>query len=77
MSMSRAARRTSAVTSSWTWAGARVPCRCLRRLSAWTCHRPSRALAAICGSGSPVLIRGAGGQDLGGHAANRSIMSAW
>ena len=50
-----AARRTSAATASRTCAGLVCPSRCLQEEFTWTFHRPIRAVAAICGSGSLVL----------------------
>jgi energy-coupling factor transport system substrate-specific component len=44
---SSAARRTSAVTARWTWAGLRVPSRCFASAWYWMRQRPSRAAAAI------------------------------
>src|SRR5258707_3765930 len=51
--MSRAARRTSAVTAWWTCAGVRVPSRYFVRDLNWMRHRPSRA--AVKGGG--VVVR--------------------
>jgi hypothetical protein len=62
-----AARWTSAVTAWWTCAGVRVPSRYFDSPWNWMRHRPSRAVAAICGSGSSAGYHGPLGQDRGGH----------
>ena len=77
MSMRQAARRTSAVTAWWTWAGVRVPSRYLDRAWNWMRHRPSKAMAAIRGSGSPGLKRARSAKISAATSTNRSIMSLW
>ena len=73
--MRRAARRTSAVTAWWTWAGVRVPSRYLDRAWNWMRHRPSRAVAVICGSGSSGLSPARSARIAAATAVNWSIMS--
>src|SRR5580692_1073574 len=77
VSRSRAARRTSALTSSYSWVGVAATSRYLRRLSAWTRHSPSSALAAICGSGSAAVIPARAARTSAAPAAAWSITSAW
>ncbi len=73
--MRRAARRTSAVTAWWTCAGVRVPSRYLDRAWNWMRHRPSRAVAVICGSGSSGLRPARSAKIAAATAVNWSIMS--
>ena len=58
-------------------AGSAAPSRCLRRLSPWTRHSPSRARAAICGSGSSGVIPARAARTSAAAAAAWSVMSAW
>jgi alkanesulfonate monooxygenase SsuD/methylene tetrahydromethanopterin reductase-like flavin-dependent oxidoreductase (luciferase family) len=73
--MSWAARRTSAVTAWWTCAGVRVPSRYLDRARNWMRHRPSRAVAVICGSGSSGASPDRSARISAATATNWSIMS--
>jgi hypothetical protein len=77
LSMSRAARLTSAVTRSWSRADVVARSRCLRRLSAWTRHSPSSARAAICGSGSSAPVPARAARTWAAAEAAWSVMSAW